>query len=193
MPKTARRVLSLLWAAAALFLVARFLRSRLLPVEVAGTSMTPALHPGDYLLVRRGRPRGNAFGQVAYLRDPAARPLLKRIVGVPGDSLRVGEGVEVNGRRLVEPYAHGEAPAGQYRGVHRLRPDEYFVLGDHRAQSTDSRDFGPVRGDAIEGVAWLRYWPPRRVGRVHRGARQFSSVQTDGPPGQPGPGAGLGG
>ena len=140
-------------------------------VEVAGESMTPALQPGDFLVLRRGAPTpARAFGQVVATRDPRpegdGRLLLKRVVGLPGEALRVGGGVPVNGRVLLEPYAHGETPYEQHRGINRLGQDEYFVLGDHRGASTDSRDFGPVPSGAIEGVAVLRYWPPERFGRI---------------------------
>ena len=147
-------------------------------VEVAGESMTPALLPGDFLILRRGAPeRDGAFGQVVATRDPRpegdGRLLLKRIVGLPGEALRVGGGVQVNGRALLESYAHGETPHEQHRGINRLGNDEYFLLGDHRGASTDSRDFGPVRVDRIEGTATLRYWPLARAGRLRAAERRL--------------------
>jgi signal peptidase I len=150
----------------------------LLTVEVAGDSMIPALQPGDFLLLRRGAPpREAAYGYVVTTEDPrpesAGRVLLKRIVGLPGEALRVGGGVQVNGRRLIEPYAHGDDPVEQHRGVHRLEEDTYFLLGDHRAASTDSRDFGPVARERITGTALLRYWPPERFGRLVPPPRRF--------------------
>ncbi len=133
MLQTARRALPLLGAAVALFLLARSLRGRLVAVEVAGTSMTPALEPGDYILVRRGTLPRDPAGFVVYLHGPEQRPMLKRVIGLPGESLRAGAHVEVNARPLLEPHAHGESSPHEYRGVHRLAADEYFVLGDHRA------------------------------------------------------------
>jgi signal peptidase I len=118
---------------------------------------------------------------MALLRGPDARPMLKRVVGLPGESLRVGAHVEVNGRPLFEPYKRGEAPPASYRGVQRLAAGEYFVLGDHRAASTDSRDFGAVRAEAIEGVALLRYWPPERLGWVRREARAYLDPELPAP------------
>ena len=140
-------------------------------VEVVGESMTPELLGGDFLLLRRGAPlRDQAYGQIVTTEDPrpegAGRLLLKRIVGLPGEALRVGGGVQVNGRRLIEPYAHGDDPVEQHRGVHRLDDDTYFLLGDHRGASTDSRDFGPVHRSRISGTVLLRYWPPERFGRL---------------------------
>jgi hypothetical protein len=58
--------------------------------------------------------------------------------------------------------------------LHRLAEDEYFVLGDARAASTDSRDFGPVHSANIVGSVWLRYWPSSRLGRVRRPQRVFA-------------------
>lgn len=151
-------------------------------VEVAGASMTPALQPGDYLLVRRGAPRPRAeYGDIVALRDPRpvgdGRLLLKRVVGLPGEQLRIGGGpVQINGRVLIEPYAHGSGPYDQHRGINRLGPEEYFLLGDHRGASTDSRDFGPVLLEHIEGVAVLRYWPPGRLGRLARPERNLAGL-----------------
>jgi signal peptidase I len=157
------------------------LRRWLFAVEVAGQSMEPAFEAGDYVLVRRGRVPGDtrAAGVVVCMRGPDQRLLLKRVVGLPGDSLRIGTRVQVGGRALDEPYAHGETPPAQFRGVHELAPDEYLVLGDNRAASTDSRDFGPVRAEHIEGIAWLRYWPPERLGFVQRARRRFADLDAD--------------
>ncbi|MFA7297488.1 MAG: signal peptidase I [Dehalococcoidia bacterium] len=156
-------------------------RRWLFPVAVAGESMTPAFEDGDYVLVRRGHPpRGDAAtGLVVCVRGPEDRLLLKRIVGIPGDSLRIGDRVFVGGHPLLEPYVRGEAPAESFRGVRLLHDDEYVVLGDHRAASTDSRDFGPVRPEQIEGIAWLRYWPPERAGLVRREARRFAPPEGE--------------
>jgi signal peptidase I len=146
-------------------------------VEIAGYSMTPALQPGDFVLVRRGAPPpAREYGLIVAVRDPRpdgdGRLLLKRVVGLPGESLRIGGGpVQINGRVLIEPYAHGSGPYEQHRGVNQLAQDEYFLLGDHRGASTDSRDFGPLRRERIEGTAFFRYWPPERFGRLHAPAR----------------------
>ncbi len=166
-------------------LAASWLRRTFVAVEVAGESMTPALLPGEYLLLRRGSlaDSAQAYGQIVALHDQSGRLLLKRIVGLPGESLRAGAVVQINGRALVERYAHGVTPAAQYRGVERLGPDEHFVLGDRRDASTDSRDFGPVRASSIEGVAALRYWPPGRIGLLRRPLREFTGIEGSDAPG----------
>ena len=158
-------------------LAARRLRDGFVAVEVAGESMTPALRPGEYLLLRRGGvPEDErAYGEIVALRDGGGRLLLKRVVGLPGESVRAGAEVQINGRVLVEPYANGVPAASHYRAVQRLAAGQHFLLGDRRDASTDSRDFGPVDGSRIEGVATFRYWPPARVGLLRRPARRFAA------------------
>lgn len=173
-------------AAAAVSVLAVALRRGIMRVEVAGESMTPALLPGDFLILRRGSPpAGSEYGQIVALRDPRpegdGRLLLKRLVGLPGEALRVGGSLQVNGRVLIEPYAHGETPAEQHRGINRLEPDTYFVLGDHRGASTDSRDFGPVPLAAIAGYAVLRYWPFARAGWLRPPMRRLLGVGPEAP------------
>lgn len=136
------RACGVVLAMLALGAAARYLRRSLLTVAVEGRSMWPALAPGDWLIVRRGGvPRdGSVVGRVVCVRAPDGRMLVKRIAAGPGDaSPRDG------------------AP---------LPPDAYFVLGDSLEASTDSRHFGAVSATAIEGIAWLRYWPARRTGRI---------------------------
>ncbi len=164
------------------------LRRRWLTVEVAGDSMLPALEAGDWLAVRlleAASPPLEA-GAIALARDPSGRLLLKRVIGLPGETIELrDERVLVGGRRLAEAYVRGEThPASELRTLTRLDRDAYYLLGDNRLASTDSRDHGAFRlgsgarlgapaPPAIEGVAVLRYWPPRRAGRLHPEARIF--------------------
>ena len=163
-------------------LLAAAVRRRLRRVEVAGDSMQPGLAPGDFVLVRLGGPvRDRAAGAIVAFQVPPApttagvgpRPelMLKRIVGLEGEMLRVGAAVEINGRVLEEPYRRGVASESSYRGVHAVPGGHYFVLGDSRAESTDSREFGAIDADRIVGEAVWRYWPPRRIGRIERSER----------------------
>jgi signal peptidase I len=143
--------------------------------------MTPSLHSGDYLLLRRGPSSGGETpGSLVTIRDATGRPLLKRVVGLPGESLRVGTTIHINGVPLIEPYAHGETPQNHFRGVKRLGGHEYFLVGDNRAASTDSRDFGSIPHDRIQGVAVFRYWPLGRAGRLRAPQREFDppSIET---------------
>lgn len=158
---------------------------RLRRVEVAGDSMRPGLAAGDFLLLRRGAPPPErAAGAIVAFeapRVPGAPPrpevLLKRVVGLPGEMLRVGAEVEINGRVLDEPYRRGVAPERTYRGAHAVPPDSFFVLGDTREQSTDSREFGAIASNRVLGEAIWRYWPPGRFGPIRRPRRSWAPEQ----------------
>lgn len=162
-------------------------RRRLRRVEVAGDSMLPGLAAGDFLLLRRGAPpTERAAGAIVAFEAPRApgeppRPevLLKRVIGLPGEMLRVGADVEINGRLLEEPYRRGLAPGGSHRGVHAVPADSLFLLGDAREQSTDSREFGAIAVDRVLGEAIWRYWPPRRFGPIRRPRRGWTRALGD--------------
>ena len=152
-------------------------------VAVVGQSMHPTLRDGDRLLVsrmayRRRRPRR---GEIVLLRARAGGARnpesIKRIVGLPHERVQVVAGeVHLDGRSLPEPYLArpaSEAERAMRAAALALRPpcewrlgaDEYIVLGDNRARSTDSRAFGPLRRRDIVGRAWYRYAPRGRAGR----------------------------
>lgn len=120
--------------------------------------MSPTLEDGDYVVALR--PRGLRRGDVVVVRRPDGLEVAKRLVGLPGERVRVrGGAVTVDGTPLREPYASGSGPPGEWV----LGRDEYVVLGDARARSTDARTFGPVRRDAVLGVVRARYWPRPRL------------------------------
>ena len=139
---------------------------------VRGDSMSPSFAPGDRLLVSRTAYRGRlpSRGDVVVVRDPreAGGRYLKRIVGLPGEEVRLFEGLLlVDGGYMAEPYLRGlPACPGLGGRAWKLAGDQYFVMGDNRAHSTDSRQFGPVGPGHIVGRAWFRWWPPGRRGRV---------------------------
>jgi signal peptidase I len=148
------------------------------PYQVEQESMEQTVMPGEYILVDKLTPRFDAYkrGDVVVFHPPTGfstgpdedKPFIKRIIGTPGDVVEVRPDgrVAVNGKELVEPYVFkGQAttaPPGSGRGV--VPQGDYFVMGDHRQASTDSRDFGPVATGEIIGRAWLRYWPFSRFG-----------------------------
>ena len=150
-------------------------RARLEPMLVKGGSMRPTLDPGQRIAVapllrppRRGdlvvvrRPRSTG----APLRpDPSGNlEVVKRVVGLPGEQVRLRAGrLEVDGQPVPEPYLPGGSGSAELDL--RLGPAQYLVLGDHRAASTDGRDFGPVGADAVVGRVRFAYWPPRRLRR----------------------------
>ena len=128
---------------------------------VFGQSMEPQLLPRQRLVVEkvtyRFTPPQRGQMVVVTVEEDGAN-LIKRVVGNPGETVEMEDGtVLVNGVPLTEPYVilqsrENSAPIA-------LGPTEYFVLGDNRPNSRDSRQFGPVDRKAILGRAWLRYWP----------------------------------
>ncbi len=146
------------------------------PVKVEGTSMMPSLTDQERIFINKFTYRFG-LGSIErgdtvvfwYPQDPS-KSYIKRVIGLPGDRVRIDEGeVYVNGSQLKEDYVPEEnrdrlswkdgreetVPAGKY-----------FVLGDHRNQSSDSRGWGWVPRDAIYGKAVFVYWPLDKVGRV---------------------------
>ena len=172
----------LAWAAELLCSVALALLLRLFVVNIVrvrGQSMLPTLQSRDVVLVWRlpyclRRPRR---GEVVICHYPGRRmrrlrflpqAFIKRVVGLPGDTLGITDGtVHINGAPLAEPYLTPERCRIPRRCPARLLgPEEYFVMGDHRARSNDSRSVGPIRRRAICGHAVCILWPPRRAGKI---------------------------
>lgn len=141
-----------------LFLAINALSAR---VRVENVSMKPTLQPGEFLLVNRvayklGEP---SIGDIIVFHAPGNSELdyIKRIIALPGDEVRVSNGtVFVNDQALYEPYI-SESP--DYSGSWQVPPDEYFVLGDNRNNSSDSHLWGFVPREDIVGRALLIYWP----------------------------------
>ena len=139
---------------------------------VRGDSMGPGFKSGQMLLVSRRALSGSgpSRGDVVIVRDPrdSRKALLKRVVGLPGEDVRLRDGMLfVDGEQHAEPYlGGGPETLGLEEKSWRLGDDEYFVMGDNRSRSTDSREFGPVGRMSIRGRAWFRYWPPGAWGQV---------------------------
>jgi signal peptidase I len=142
------------------------------PVRVEGTSMLPRLEDRDRLFINKFVYHIAAIerGDVVVFRYPrdVEKSYIKRVIALPGDTLRIDGGhVYVNGNLLHEPYVPPE-----YRDTRSLEEtvipaDSYFMMGDHRSISSDSRDFGPVERSLIYGKAVFVYWPAHDVGVVH--------------------------
>ena len=149
---------------------------------VRGLSMTPTFSPGDRLLVRRtpSRTFRIARGELVVVRDGPddERRHLKRVIGLPRESISQSEGdLLVNGRRLDEDYLGGlPAVIGLDDVTWNLGDDEFFLLGDNRAHSTDSRQLGPIRLDRIEGIVRCRFWPLNKLRLVRAPTYELSSV-----------------
>jgi len=142
------------------------------PVRVEGTSMLPRLEDRDRLFINKFVYHISAIerGDVVvfrYPRDPE-KSYIKRVIAVPGDTLRVDHGrVYVNGNLLHEPYVPLEYRDSRSLAETVVPADSYFMMGDHRSISSDSRDFGPVDRSLIYGKAVFVYWPAHDVGVVH--------------------------
>ena len=142
------------------------------PVRVEGTSMLPRLEDHDRLFINKFVYHFSAIqrGDVVvfrYPRDPE-KSYIKRVIAAPGDRLRIIRGdVILNGRRLPEPYVPDEYRDMKSMPEMIVPPDCYFMMGDHRSISSDSREFGPVERDLVYGKAAFVYWPTRDAGVVN--------------------------
>lgn len=151
---------------AAVILVALALRLFAQAYAVPSSSMEPALVPGDHLLVVRYLGARPQRGHVVVFNDGGGTARVKRVIGLPGDSVQIEQGhVLVNGEILLEEsYA---APSRSAEGsVHVVPGAHYFLLGDNRDHSADSRSFGFVRDEAVVGRARLIYWSVSRSGEI---------------------------
>jgi signal peptidase I len=158
----------ILISVAASFLIIMFLYQ---PVRVEGTSMQPELRDQDRLFINKFAYHFESIsrGDVVvfhYPRDPE-KSYIKRIIALPGDRLDIEDGrVYVNGRRVQEPYVPRDYRDSRSVAEMMVPPNEYFVMGDHRSISSDSRDFGPVERDLIYGKAAFVYWPADNMGVI---------------------------
>ena len=142
------------------------------PVRVEGTSMLPQLEDQDRLFINKmafrvGDIHRSDVVVFEYPRDHT-KSYIKRVIGLPGDLIRIDHGrVWVNGKRLDEPYVPPRFEDDRSQPDVRIPEGEYFVMGDHRSISSDSREFGPVERDLIYGKAAFVYWPMDQAGVVH--------------------------
>ena len=136
---------------------------------VRGSSMAPGIHDGDRILIDQlsylfsDVERGDIV-VLQYPLDPSL-DYIKRVVGLPGDEIVMTRGkLWVNGELLPETYLKETDPYTRLQL--EVSPDHYFVLGDNRLHSSDSREFGQVDQDLVRGKVDIRLWPPERIGRV---------------------------
>jgi signal peptidase I len=176
------------------------------PFEVQQQSMMPTVNPGEYVLIDKISPRFSDYqrGDIVVFQPPEGYgqggvPFIKRVIGLPGDTVSLENGrvfvTQPGGSsvRLDEPYVvhgvdGGPAPTlpkdAEGTASWKIADGTYFVMGDNRPDSQDSRFFGPVNRDLIVGRAWLRYFPLDRVGFVSRPTYQGLSASLE-------PGRGL--
>jgi len=142
------------------------------PVRVEGTSMVPMLQDQDRLFINKlayhvGEIHPSDVVVFHYPRD-LTKSYIKRVIALPGDRLRIEHGrVFVNDRLLKEPYVPMRFADERSQPEMIIPANEYFVMGDHRSISSDSRDFGPVDRTLIYGKASFVYWPFDQAGVVH--------------------------
>ena len=141
------------------------------PVKVEGTSMMPGLDDQERIFINKFVYRLEPIerGDIVvfrYPRDPS-KSYIKRVIGLAGDHVRIDQGkVYVNGKRLPEGYVPSLYRDSRSYPEQVVPPNSYFLLGDHRTMSDDSRDFGPVDQAFIYGKAVFGYWPIDRVGKL---------------------------
>jgi signal peptidase I len=162
-------VRDLLIASVASVLIITFLYQ---PVRVEGTSMLPRLEDRDRLFINKFVYRFSAIGHddVVVFRYPRdlEKSYIKRVIALPGDRLRIDHGkVYLNDKLLREPYVPLEYRDNRSMAEIVVPADSYFMMGDHRSISSDSRDFGPVDRELVYGKAVFVYWPTRDLGVVH--------------------------
>jgi len=141
------------------------------PVKVEGVSMMPGLEDQERIFVNKFVYRWEPIqrGDIIVFRYPrdTSKSYIKRVIGVAGDRVRIVNGqVYVNGEALDEDYVPSDYADGRSYPDLVVPRNSYFVLGDHRTMSSDSREFGPVNDRYIYGKAVFGYWPMEKLGRL---------------------------
>lgn len=141
------------------------------PVKVEGTSMSPLLTDQERIFINKFVYRFEPIqrGDVVVFWYPMDRSksFIKRVIALSGDTVEIRQGrVMVNGKELDEPYVPAQFADRNSLGPAHIPEGSFFVLGDHRNSSNDSRVFGPVPGQFIYGKAVFVYWPVERFGAL---------------------------
>ena len=141
------------------------------PVKVEGTSMMPGLEDQERIFVNKFVYRWEPIqrGDIVVFRYPrdTSKSYIKRVIGIAGDRIRIDDGqVYVNGEPLDEDYVPNDYADARSYGEIVVPTNSFFVLGDQRSMSNDSRDFGTVNERYIYGKAVFGYWPMEKLGRL---------------------------
>ncbi len=134
------------------------------PFIVSGASMDPTFADGDYLIVDQiskdfTQPGRDSVVIFKYPKDPS-KYFIKRIIGIPGDTVEIKDGIVIlNGKSLTEPFVDDANKKSENMSEIKLKPKEYFVLGDNRSGSFDSRSWGVVTENLIIGRPLVRLLP----------------------------------
>jgi signal peptidase I len=142
------------------------------PVKVEGGSMEPGLEDQEHIFINKLVYRFESIerGDIVVFRYPrdTRKSFIKRVIGLPGDRIRISYGhVYVNNELLPEPYVPSDYLDACSYPETIVPPNAYFMLGDHRSMSNDSREFGPVMRGYIYGKAVFGYWPMEKMGVLH--------------------------
>ncbi|MEK7533597.1 MAG: signal peptidase I [Patescibacteria group bacterium] len=152
------------------------------PQEVSGHSMEPNFQNGDYILTNKiiYKIQDPKRGDIVIFKSPSNKDIdyIKRVIGLPGETVMLKEQhFYINGKLLEEKYDYKKPVYGesfmQENEVIDIPQDHYFVIGDNRPGSSDSREFGPVNKFDFIGQAFLRYWPTSTVGLVPKPQYDF--------------------
>ena len=148
------------------------------PQEINGESMEPNFHNGEYILTNKIAYKFHVpvRGDVVIFKSPMNKDIdyIKRIIGLPGDTVSLHDNsLWVNGQKVNEPYLAPDTPIFGGSFLHDgdsivVPPDSYFVCGDNRAHSSDSREFGTINIQDFIGVAVFRYFPFSQMGTINR-------------------------
>jgi len=146
------------------------------PNQVKGVSMEPTFQSGDYILTSKitYKFRSIQRGDVIIFKSPKNPDIeyIKRVIGLPGDKIIITNGqVFVNDQILKENYINSTTNLWENGFVKENEPlivpeNHIFVMGDNRTRSSDSRDFGPISIQSIDGVVFYRYFPPQKAGFI---------------------------
>jgi len=142
------------------------------PVKVEGTSMQPRLLDQERIFVNKFIYHFSSIERSDivvfwYPKDPT-KSFIKRVIGLPGESVEIRSGiVYLNGKPLLEPYVTPEYFDYASYAPQVVQPGTYYVLGDHRNSSNDSRHWGPVPAENVFGKAVFRYWPVSKLGLIN--------------------------
>jgi signal peptidase I len=142
------------------------------PVKVEGGSMEPGLEDQERIFINKLVYKFESIerGDIIVFRYPrdTHKSFIKRVIGLPGDRIRISYGhVFVNDHQLPESYVPTDYLDARSFAEIVVPHNAYFVLGDHRSMSNDSRDFGPVMRGYIYGKAVFGYWPMEKLGILH--------------------------
>ncbi len=169
---TRKQIIEWVVVIAAALLTATVLRAGVVQAfSIPSISMERTLLVGDRVLVNKLNKKAHRGDVVVFERPPgeeaaAIKDLIKRVIGLPGDTVSARNGLMfLNGKMLPEPYL--EPGTDSVMDGEVTVPKGYvFVMGDNRSSSRDSRFFGPIKQSTIVGHAYVRVWPPGRIGRI---------------------------